>query len=188
MKEWRVALRKEIPLDLYFLNQPHYFPVLCMQALELAQASLLLSVQSSWWKFSEFLTFPQFSALSGAPACEYSIHAECFEPAQCFVVFFGTHDSLDILLALRLTMQIDVCSMDSQPLDCRAVHRRLAVYPMALQPLNCRAFQCWVAEVPPETAHPIFAQYNRSLIYCCDDCSYCCDVAISSSSDTRDNR
>ena len=58
--------------------------------------------------------------------------------------------------------KIDVCPMALQPLDCRAIQRRLAAYPMALQPLNRRAVQRRVAEMPPETAHPIFPQCNRS--------------------------
>ena len=57
--------------------------------------------------------------------------------------------------------KIDVCPMALQPLDCQAVQRRLAVYPMALQPLNVRADVEYVAEMPPETAHPIFPQCNR---------------------------
>ena len=49
--------------------------------------------------------------------------------------------------------KIDVCPVALQPLACRA---------MALQPLNCRAVQRRVAEMPLETAHPIFPQCNRS--------------------------
>ena len=33
---------------------------------------------------------------------------------------------------------------------------------MALQPLNCRAVQRRVGETPPETAHPVFPQCNWS--------------------------
>ena len=58
--------------------------------------------------------------------------------------------------------QINVCPMVLQLLDCKAVQRRLGVYLMALQPLNCRAVRRWVAEMPSETAHPIFPQCNRS--------------------------
>ena len=60
--------------------------------------------------------------------------------------------------------QINVCPMALQPLNCRLVQRRLAVYSMALQPLNCRVVQHRVAEMPPKTAHPIFLKCNRSRI------------------------
>ena len=81
---------------------------------------------------------------------------------QCSV-FFCMRDSLQPRYPFRFEVdKIDVCPMALQPLDCRAVHCQLAVYTMALQPLKCHAVQDRVAEMPPETAHPIFPQCNRS--------------------------
>ena len=87
-----------------------------------------------------------------------------FSPCTQCSVFFCMHDSLQpswISFSLWGWQNWHFL-MALQPLDCRAVQCRLAVYPMALQPLNCRTVQRQVAEMPPETAHPIFPQCNRS--------------------------
>ena len=80
---------------------------------------------------------------------------------QCSV-FFCIRDSLQPGYPSHFEVdKIEVCPMALQPLDCRAVQRRLAVHPMALLWTFELLRRHRVAEMPLETAHPIFPQCNR---------------------------